>query len=149
MHYMPFIDASVLAQLTGVDIEDYDVAVSGTTDEIAYSYQQAMQQYAAITGSQGATSTGFWFVVKLPKKNFSETLEMHPELPMMVPKEGTGELVGVARDSRELDKLLEKTSEEFVHLTYKVKIQGKHAFRTLIEFLAEHNMIDQDRPPGA
>ncbi len=148
MHYVPYIDTSMLAQLAGIGLDDYNATVTGT-DQIDYGYQQAMQQYAAMTGSQGAPSTEFWFVVKLPKKNFSESLEMHPDLPMMVPKEGTGELVGVVRDLRELDNLLKETSKEYVHLTYKVKIQGKHAFRTLIEFMAKHDMLDQDGSPAA
>ena len=123
-------------------------AVSGTTvvdsdDEAYQMWAEAMSNYASSTGSGGLDSVEFWLVVRLKAKDFSETLEVHKKLPMLIPKIGTGSLVGIARTSEELDTMVQKQTDKYVYLTYKIKLQGQHAWRTLLEFLGEHDMLEK------
>ena len=123
-------------------------AVSGTTgfeyDDEAYQiWAQAMSGYASDTNSEGLPSVNFWLVIRLNIKGFSDTIEMHPKLPMMIPKEGPGALVGIARNQEELSGMVGKETHKYVYLTYKIKLQGQHAWRILLDFMGEHNMLER------
>lgn len=87
---------------------------------------------------------GFWLVVRLLKENFSESIEPHEKLPMMVPVEGSGCLIGIAKSQDELDMICGFDPQKYVHLTYKVTLRGREDCRALLEFLGEHGMIEKD-----
>jgi len=143
MHSFPFIPNSLHAGLSVATASG--TAIIEQPDDAAYSMWAAgMANYAVTTNSPGTPSVGFWLVVRLDKSNFSETIEFHEKIPMMIPKEGTGALIGIARDRDELDKVLSTEPDKYVYLTYRVKLQGQHAWRTLLEFMGEHDMLDGD-----
>ncbi len=124
-------------------------AASGTivveTDDEAYRiWAESMTNYASTTNAVGLPALNFWLVVRLDARDFSDTIEMHQKLPMMIPKEGAGALIGLARTQEELDAIVEENTDKFVYLTYKIKLQGQHAWRTLLEFMGEHNMLDKN-----
>ncbi len=124
-------------------------AASGTivvqTDDEAYRvWAESMNSYASATNSAGLPSLSFWLVVRLDAADFSETLEMHQRLPMMIPRDGAGALIGLARTQEELDVILKEDTDKYVYLTYKIRLQGQHAWRSLLEFMGEHNMLEQD-----
>ncbi len=142
MHFYPFVVPNLYEAMTAG-------AVSGTivldSDDEAYSvWAQAMATYSTNTNSRGLPSISFWLIVRLDAENFSESLEMHPALPMMVPKDGAGALIGIARTEEELHAVIEEDTDKYVYLTYKVRLQGQHAWRALLEFMGEHDMLDKD-----
>lgn len=128
---------------------------SGTADPIYQQWQESMKQYAADVGSGGAPTTNFWVVVSLPKENFSERVYVHGDLPLIMPNSGTGTLEGIATTKAELDKMTiaegpgpnqgdewkEDPRRKKMFITYKVKLQGYKAWRDLIEFCGEHDML--------
>ena len=113
------------------------------TDAAWNDWQSLMKQYQDATNSGGLPRTSFWLVIGLPADDYSERIEMHDEIPMLMPVSGSGVLVGLAKEKTELDKMLME-DEKHVHLTYKVKIQGQKAWRDLIEFLAKHDMLEKE-----
>jgi len=142
MHFYPFGVPNLYEDMAAG-------AVSGTividSDDEAYSvWAQAMATYSTNTNSRGLPSISFWLIVRLDAENFSENLEMHPALPMMVPKDGAGALIGVARTEEELHDVIKEDTDKYVYLTYKVRLQGQHAWRSLLEFMGEHDMLDKD-----
>ncbi len=115
------------------------------SDDEAYRlWAEAMSQYGDETNAPGLKILNLWLVVRVDKEGFGDHIEMHEKLPMMIPKEGSGVLVGLARDHDELDAMLEQDTDKFVYLVYKIKIQGQKAWRDLLEFMGEHNMLDRD-----
>jgi hypothetical protein len=125
---------------------------SGTGDDAAYQeWASAMRQYADATNSNGLPAVRFWLILRVHKTDFSDKVEMHETIPMLLPKVGCGELVGVASDKPELDRLITPNENnsidsrrDYIYLTYKVKIQGQDAWRTFLEFVGTHNMLEQD-----
>ncbi len=143
MHFWPFIPDSLYAGLT-VATASGTAMVEGRDDEAYRMWVETMSNYAAATNSQGLPTIGFWLIVRLEKEGFSEKIEFHEKLPMMMPIPGTGALIGIARDRDELDKILGREPEKYVYLTYRIKLQGQNAWRTLLEFMGEHDMLDED-----
>jgi len=130
-------------------LERINQAASGTTtsgssihDDAWRDWQALLQDYATVDDPVVTTSgqAEFWIIVAFPKKNFSEQFEWHEEIPMLVPVSGAGYLKGIARNKAELDEIV--TSEEDVHLTYKIKITGEDLIE-LLEFLARRDMIER------
>lgn len=124
-------------------IAGLQTTVSGTEDPTWNAWLEAMQQYAQASNSSGLTRTNFWLVVGIPKKDFSEKIEWHEEIPMLMPASGVGKLIGLAQTKDDLNKIIE-ADQGNVHLTYKVKIQGQKAWRDLVEFLAQHDMLEKE-----
>ncbi len=120
-----------------------DVVASGTQDAAWKAWQYMAQQYQKATNSAGARKVNFWMVISLPGDSYSETLGWHDDLPMLMPASGTGTFLGLARTKAELDKMI-LNDQENVHLTYKVKIQGRQSWRDLVEFLATHDMLEPE-----
>jgi len=116
---------------------------SGTMDPGWAAWQDMIDQYQGGANSGGLPKLNFWLVVALPGKDYSERIEWHENLPMLVPVSGSGVLTGLAQSNAELTKMLTEDSGN-VHLTYKVKIQGQKAWRDLLEFLAEHGMLEKE-----
>jgi len=83
----------------------------------------------------------FWIVVSFPKENYSEQLEWHEEVPMLVPASGTGNLKGIAKNRDDLNVMV--TDEDHIHLTYKIKVRGRNLVE-LLEFLAKHDMVEKE-----
>ncbi len=142
MHFYPFVVPNLYEAMTAA-------AASGTivldSDDEAYQvWAQAMATYSTETNAKGLPSINFWLIVRVDAEGFSETVEMHPDLPMMMPRDGAGALIGIARTEEELHAVIEKDTDKYVYLTYKIKLQGQHAWRTLLEFMGEHNMLDKD-----
>ena len=138
------------------DLQRMSATSSGTaSDDTVYAqWAEALQDYAEQTNSQGLPSTTFWIVLEIPKKNFSEKIEDHPTLPLQMPVSGTGTLTGIARTQEEVDEMTipagpdRKTGKvaadprrDNVYMTYKIKLQGKQAWRDFIEFCGEHDML--------
>lgn len=125
---------------------------SGTQGDEAYRlWSDAMKQYASETNSHGLPATKFWLILRVPKTGFSDKIEMHESIPMLIPKKGCGELVGVAREKPELDALIEPRDNlpddsrgDYIYLTYRVRLQGQEAWRAFLEFAGKHNMLDPD-----
>lgn len=114
---------------------------SGIMDSDWAAWQEATVGYGDYFAGQ--TKVNFWMVVALPGGSFSEQLEEHESLPMLVPTSGCGEFLGTARTKVELDKMLVEDKKN-VHLTYKVKIQGQQDWRDLLEFLGNHDMLEKE-----
>lgn len=114
-----------------------------TNDEAYNDWVQAMSHYARGTNSCGLTAVGFWIVIRLDAKGFSDALEMHEKIPMMMPRKGAGTLAGIARTAEELDLITKRDPKKYVYLTYKIKLQGQNAWRDLLEFLGEHDMLEE------
>ncbi len=142
MHW-PFIPNGLYAGLT-VATASGTAIVEGHDDEAYMAWATAMSHYAVTNNSKGLPTIGFWLVVRLDKEDFSEKIEFHEKIPMMMPIAGTGMLIGIARDRNELDKILDREPDKYVYLTYRVKLQGQNAWRTLLEFMGEHDMLDDD-----
>lgn len=111
-----------------------------------------MADYLASLEAGAAIQTRFWIVLRVKKQDFGERLEMHPTLDMMVPKDGFGEFVGIVRNGDELHNTVtadpkkdDDTKRDFIYLTYKVKVQGQTGWRNLIEFLAQNEMLEEDK----
>lgn len=124
-------------------------AASGTTtsgqspdDTVWRDWQAVLQKYTTVDDPVVTTAgqADFWLIVSFPKKNYSEQFEWHEEIPMLVPVSGAGTLKGIARNKAELDEIV--TSEENIHLTYKVKVTGEDLIE-LLEFLAKRDMIER------
>jgi len=142
MHFYPFVVPNLYEDMAAG-------AVSGTiaidSDDAAYQvWAQAMATYSTDTNSKGLPSINFWLIVRVDAENFSETLEMHPNLPMMIPRDGAGALIGMARTEEELHDVIKEDTDKYVYLTYKIRLQGQHAWRSLLEFMGEHDMLDKD-----
>jgi len=122
-------------------------------------YANAMAGVTSLSGSAEPNfdflAKRFWLVVRVKKENFGEKLEMSPGDDLILPKDGCGEFIGVARNEDELNNLItpdptnpDDLRANFVYLTYKVKIPGNSVFRRLLQFLGEHEMLDEDKEPG-
>jgi len=104
-------------------------------------WREMQRQYAESTGAVGCATRYFWIVIRIKAENFSEHIEHIEEPPMFLPKEGHGEFSGIVTDKSELDALIEKESEEYVHLIFRAKIQGNSSWRTLLTFMGTHDML--------
>ncbi len=116
---------------------------SGTMGPGWSAWQDMINQYQDGANAAGLPKLDFWLVIALPGKDYSERIEWHEDLPMLMPTSGSGVLTGLAQSNAELNKMLTEDSGN-VHLTYKVKIQGQEAWRDLLEFLAEHGMLEKE-----
>jgi hypothetical protein len=125
--------------------------LQGSVDSVWLAWQNMMQQHQKPSSSVNSfPKLNFWLVVSLPGDDYSEKLEWHHEIPMLIPASGTGRLLGLARTKPELDAMLLEDSQSKrgktgnIHLTYKVKIQGQESWRSLLEFLATHDMLEKE-----
>ena len=146
---MVFWHGAVRATAVASRMERLAQAASGTTtsgqstgDAAWRDWQAVLREYAGGDGPVVTTSgqADFWIVVSFPKENYSEQFEWHEDIPMLVPTSGSGNLKGIARTKEELDEMV--TSEENIHLTYKVKITGQDLVE-LLEFLARRDLIER------
>jgi hypothetical protein len=119
------------------------VASGSAMDPAWENWRELMSQYQQATNSSGLTRISFWLVVGLPGDSFSDKLEFHEEVPMLMPISGSGKFLGIAQSKAELDKMV-TSDKDNVHLTYKVKLQGQKAWRDLLEFLATHDMLEKE-----
>lgn len=147
--YFPFT-AESLREVT-------DTTQDGSSDQENTVYTQwvdKMKDYMSKSNSQGQSSTTFWLVLELPKKDFSENIMDHPSLPLQIPVSGTGVLTGVARTMAEVEemtipsgpdpktgKIKSDSRHEHIYMTYKIKLQGERQWREFIEFCGEHGML--------
>jgi hypothetical protein len=111
--------------------------------QVAEAWAQNMAQYSQKTGASGMPIKNFYIVLRMNKKDFSEKIEFIAEPPMMLPKEECGEFVGIARNKDELDKMVEEKNDDYIHLVFQAKIQGRAAWRDLLMFMGNHNMLQQ------
>jgi hypothetical protein len=120
--------------------------VSGTADTTDPNWrlwQQTMREYTEAASAEGFPKSHFWIVIALPGGNYANHLDWHHEIPMLMPASGTGKFLGIALTKPDLDQMVEKDKDN-VHLTFKVKIQGQSAWRELLEFLARHDMLENE-----
>lgn len=121
-----------------------------TQDPIYQDWVANMQAYAAALGNTGLPTHHFWIVIKVKAEGFSENVDVHESLPMVLPIEGAGEFVGVASSKEELDEMTTPSGDPkdprrgFIFITYKVKIQGPEPWKLLLEYLAQHNMLESE-----
>jgi hypothetical protein len=120
-------------------------------DETYRAWMEIMRQHAEQAKNANLPALRLWLVLRIKKEDFSEKIEMHETIPMMVPKNGCGELCGLALTKQELDALVTPDSEfdsdekrQHVFLTYRIKIQGQEAWRSLLSFLGENNMLEPE-----
>ena len=147
MFYLP--NAEALHQM--------GVVTSGTEqDQIYQQWLGTMREYSSSLHRAEATYD-FWLVVRMAGNDYSEHLEDHPTLPMMMPASGTGELVGFAKNKEELDQMVTpeidpKLGEikagdrrgDYVYLTYKIKLRGEDAWRGLLDYFGQNGMLEKD-----
>jgi len=118
----------------------YGAVTSG--NEVYHDWVAQMQELADTNNSSGMPKTSFWVVVRLPKRNFSESITWHPDLPMLVPTSGTEiHLLGVYGKIEEAN-LAMREDENHVHLAYKMRLQGSNTIYKFLEHMAKNNMID-------
>lgn len=127
-------------------------------DNLYQQWMRAIHDYSNTHQSnQLPPAYFFWVVLRVPAKNYSELIEDHETIPMMVPKEGCGELVGFARDKAELDAMTTPALDakagkvregdnkgNYVYLTYRVRVQGEQHWRELVEYFANKGMIERE-----
>ncbi len=148
MWYPPDIIAAIQEQ--GLSALASGTQSRGILDPAWAVWQGLMKGYAGSYNSADLSKLNFWLIISLPGDSFSDKLAWHEEIPMLVPSSGTGSLLGLAQTKSELDRMLEEDSKGTggkpgnVHLTYKVKVQGQQAWRDLLEFLAEHDMLEKE-----
>lgn len=110
-----------------------------------------MASYLEALNSGALIQPRFWLVLRIKKKDFGERLEMHPNLELILPKDGFGEFVGVVRNQEELVDLIspdpknpDDKKKDYIYLTYKVKVQGQTGWKKLLEFLAQNEFLEED-----
>lgn len=121
-----------------------DEVEEGTLEEgPSYTaWAEQMQTYQKYLNTAGEPKC-FWIVLGLPGNNYSDKLEWHKEIPMVVPIKGEGKLIGIASSKEQVDALIAKDQDN-VHLVFKAKIQGEDAWRKLLEFLGTHAMLEKE-----
>ena len=134
--------------LAALTVQTQGVTTSGvqeSQDDLFREWQQQMDEYNRVHHShfEGSPKNAFWVVVALPGDEFSENLEWHPTLPMLIPASGTGKMVGIAQDRVALEKMMVEDAKN-VHLTYRIKLQGPHSWRKFLELMAEHGMMEKE-----
>lgn len=140
------VSGTTISGTTASEMTSDKPTVSGTEqqdDDIYYAWMRAMNVYAQQTNSRGACAERFWLIICLNSENFSKCLEMHKSLPMMIPKTGTSVIFKVASNEQQLEEITLKEPNKYVYLTYKVRIQGDQAWRDLLNFLGQHNMLEK------
>jgi|GEM_PF-5116375 len=107
-------------------------------------WQDMQQAYARSTSGSDTTESlpahNFYIVIKMKTKGCSDHLEYDEEHDMLMPKEGYGEFCGVASTKPELDELIAKTND-YMHLVFQAKIQGRTSWRDLLQFMSNHKML--------
>lgn len=107
------------------------------------AWASMMHDYSEETCAAGMPSTYFWLAIQLPRDNYADKIDFHPELPMMVPVSGTQtKILGVFSSKKSAESAMAE-DEKHVHLLYKLKIQGSTATYKFLEFMAEHNMMEK------
>ena len=140
-------------------IPDPDILYSTGVVEPGTPQEEVYQQWAqSLIHHQNYSSLPpayyFWVVIRVDKQNYSEKIEDHASIPMLIPKPGHGELVGIVDSKPALDNLttpdptinlrVEDIRAKYVYLTYRVKIQGEPAWRSFLEFLGNNHMLERD-----
>lgn len=139
MHYSPEA-GHFIAAMYGVP---HDLTISGTNaNDLYQSWVESAHDYACSTGAAGMPARHFYIAVQLPRDKFSEKMEWHEELPMLIPGPGT-KVLGIFGSKAEVDEAM-ADDDMHVHLVYKCKIQGHDALVKLLEFMATHNMLEKE-----
>ncbi|MFW9998430.1 MAG: hypothetical protein ACFFD4_40725, partial [Candidatus Odinarchaeota archaeon] len=133
-----------------LEIDD-QIAIDSDPDAAAEfkEWQETMRQYALEADDDGGVPHKFLVVIRVRAENYSEKLAYHETLPMWIPKEGEGELAGIALNSDGVDKIISGLTDQstgenrYVYLVYVVKVQGQQAWRGLLEYLGSHNMLEK------
>lgn len=150
MVHFPYFDQTTIEEwqrLASGEVEDDD-----ERQEIVNNWMTAMQNYTNYMGaSNSGRKTHFWIALKVMKNDYSERIMEHPEIPMMVPVSGTGDIACVAATKEQLDQMitpdpdnLRDTRRDYVYLIYKIKLQGEDSWRKFLEFCGKNNLIERD-----
>ncbi len=139
MQFIPADAYQYLHMMSGLGIP----MPSGTQDMEEYAeWMHSQQEYATSNGASGLTATNFYLVLAFPQGDFADKIDMHPDLPMMVPTSGTTPpILGVFSDEKAATVAMDKDNER-VHLMYKLKLRGHAGIRDFLEFMATHDMMD-------
>lgn len=139
MQFLPSEAYQYLHMMSGMGIP----LPSGTVDMEEYQeWMQTQKGYAESTGAAGLTATNFYLVLAFPQGDFADKIDMHPNLPMMVPASGTTPpILGIFGDEAAATKAMDKDTKN-VHLMYKLKLRGNIGIRDFLEFMATHDMMD-------
>ena len=140
MQYLPADAYQYIQMMTGMGIP----LPSGTVDMAEYEeWMHTQKEYSTRTGSAGLAATNFYLVLAFPQGDFADKIDMHPDLPMMVPASGTTPpILGVFSDERAATVAMDKDDKN-VHLMYKLKLRGNTGIREFLEFMATHDMMDK------
>lgn len=112
-------------------------------EEDAYTaWYESHQDYIRSFSNYGQTSTSFYLVLKFPKHEFSEQLEMHERIPMMVPASGVhAKFLGVYNNKLRADAAMAEDTAH-VHLVYNLKIKSGEDLQKFLELMADNHMIE-------
>lgn len=140
-----YFNSIIVSSGVGLGSTQYPGSSTPIDDEPYLDWLREMKRYAEDTNSVGARPVFFWLIFRLPKENFADQIEMHEYIPMMMPKPGCGYLLAIASSKEETEEIISEDIEQWVYLTYKCRVQGQHAWRSLLDFMGKHNMLDRDQ----
>lgn len=143
MQFIPAAAYQYLHMMSGMGIP----LPSGTLDMEEYrEWMHTQREYATRTGASGLVSTNFYLVLSFPQEDFADKIEMHPDLPMMVPASGTAPpILGIFSDDATASKAMSKDTDH-VHLMYKLRLRGHVGVSDFLEFMATHDMMENMSP---
>ncbi len=116
---------------------------SGSLDMLEYTeWLHTQREYATRTGAAGLVSTNFYLVLAFPQEDFADKIEVHPDLPMMIPASGTTPpILGVFPDEKSASVAMSRDDER-VHLMYKLRLRGHRGIKDFLEYMATHDMME-------
>lgn len=128
------------------------VLQAGTEQDAAYrEWLELMRAQEEVENQRDPYSSAFhfWIIVRVDKDKYSERIEFHPELPMLVPKPKEGDIFGIARTLDEVSQIITPDPKkerdyrgDYVYLIYKARIRN---FLSFLEFLAKNGMLEREQ----
>ncbi len=136
MQFLPADAYQYMQMMSGMGIP----VPSGSVDMAGYEeWMYTQKEYSTHTG---LPVTNFYLVLAFPQGDFADQIDMHPDLPMMVPASGiVPPILGVFSNEQSATKAMDKDNKN-VHLMYKLKLRGNAGIREFLEFMATHDMMD-------
>lgn len=141
MQFIPADAYQYLQMMSGMGIPT--PVISGSANMAEYEgWTYTTEAYTKDTVPSYLTTANFYLVLAFPQGDFADKIDIHPDLPMMVPTSGTTPpILGVFADEKAAAVAMDKDNES-VHLMYKLKLRGDTGVREFLEFMATHDMMD-------
>jgi len=137
MQFIPEDAYQYLQMMSGLGMP-----ASGTEESDYSAWEMDPKPYVSTAPTPHLATTSIYLVEAFPQGDFADRIDIHPDLPMMLPASGTNPpILGIFSDEKTARIKMEEDDQN-VHLMYKCRVPGVSGIQNFLELMAGQGMLE-------